>query len=207
MMDNLIDLDSDKGEQPGPSNVAAVNLPEFFIADPALWFVRAEAMFQAKRVKSNLTRYTYIVEHIPMMVVTQVRELLINPLRLTPTTSSRWQSTIIPSLAIAMNQPLAEQANLADWVKEMQRTHRSRRLQHLPTCPQCCRRFPKPMQSWPSDETQRYAEASPADHPVGEEHPLCAPTVPSEFQEYAGITTPLATCHNAAYLHAVSRRI
>ena len=51
-MDNLINLDSDKGEQPGPSNIAAVNLPEFFIADPALWFVKAEAMFQAKRVKS-----------------------------------------------------------------------------------------------------------------------------------------------------------
>ena len=32
-MDNLIDLDSDKGEQPGPSNVAAVNLPEFYCGE------------------------------------------------------------------------------------------------------------------------------------------------------------------------------
>ena len=72
-MDNLIDLDSDKGEQPGPSNVTEVNLPKFFIANPALWFAKAEAMFQAKRVKSDLTRYTYIVEHILMTVATLVR--------------------------------------------------------------------------------------------------------------------------------------
>ena len=178
-MDNLIDVDADKGEQLGPSNVAAVNLPEFFIADPALWFVKAEAMFQAKRVKSDLTRYTYIVEHIPMTVATQVRELLINPpetdaynklkeailKRCGPSEPAMLRSLlgnvhlngrlpsqllrymqsllgnkhmddeimrqlwldklpahIIPSLAIAMNQPLAEQANLADRVMEMQRT-------------------------------------------------------------------------------------
>ena len=176
-MDNLIDLDSDKREQPGPSKVAAVNLPEFFIADPALWFVKAEAMFQAKRVKSDLTRYTQIVEHMPMTVATQVRELLINPpetdaynklkeailKRCGPSEPAMLRSLfgnvhlndrlpsqllrymqslfgnkhmedeimrqlwldkahIIPSLAIAMNQPLAEQANLSDRVMEMQRT-------------------------------------------------------------------------------------
>ena len=55
------------------------------------------------------------------------------------------------------------------------------------------------MQSWPSDETQYHTEASPTDHPVGGEHPFRVPTVPPEFQEYAGITIPSATRHHGAH--------
>jgi hypothetical protein len=53
----------------------AVKLPDFYMADPEMWFTQADSMFRRANIRDSLTKYDYALQRLPCEVLTSVREL------------------------------------------------------------------------------------------------------------------------------------
>lgn len=56
-----------------------VKIPPFWPADPEVWFLQIEAIFNTKRVTAQKTKYEHLVGSLSHEVATEVRDLLIQP--------------------------------------------------------------------------------------------------------------------------------
>jgi hypothetical protein len=54
----------------------AVKLPDFWVKDPKMWFVQAEAQFRRARITAETTMYDYVLMKLPQDVVMSVRALV-----------------------------------------------------------------------------------------------------------------------------------
>jgi len=64
------------------AEVSAVQIPIFNRADPSLWFIMCESTFALatpKPITESLTKYNYVVSHLPPEVATIVRDILMKP--------------------------------------------------------------------------------------------------------------------------------
>lgn len=64
------------------SSVDAVQIPLYNRADPALWFVMCESTFALatpKAISESVTKYNYIVSHLPPDVASIIRDILMQP--------------------------------------------------------------------------------------------------------------------------------
>lgn len=64
------------------SEVNAVQIPVYNKSDPALWFIMCESTFALatpKPITESMTKYNYIVSHIPPDIASLVRDILIKP--------------------------------------------------------------------------------------------------------------------------------
>jgi hypothetical protein len=53
----------------------AVKLPDFWLADPEMWFTQADSMFCRANIKCSLTKYDYCLQKLPCDVLLSVHEL------------------------------------------------------------------------------------------------------------------------------------
>jgi hypothetical protein len=53
-----------------------VNLPEFWVKNPKMWFSQAEAQFRRARITAEATMYDYVLMKLPEDVVMSVRALV-----------------------------------------------------------------------------------------------------------------------------------
>ncbi|GFX51309.1 retrovirus-related Pol polyprotein from transposon opus [Trichonephila clavipes] len=60
------------------TKVNAVQIPAYNKSDPALWFIMCESTF-ALATPKPITKYNYIVSHIPPDIASLVRDILIKP--------------------------------------------------------------------------------------------------------------------------------
>jgi hypothetical protein len=51
----------------------AVKLPDFWLADPELWFTQEDSMFRRANIKCSLTKYDYCLQKLPYEVLQSVR--------------------------------------------------------------------------------------------------------------------------------------
>jgi len=71
-------------QQPAPAAVAAavntvaVKIPEFWEADPDIWFYQAECAFNRARITTSQTKYEHVVMKLPAAVSISVRALLLS---------------------------------------------------------------------------------------------------------------------------------
>ncbi|GFX53009.1 retrovirus-related Pol polyprotein from transposon opus [Trichonephila clavipes] len=64
------------------TEVNAVQIPAYNKSDPALWFIMCESTFALatpKPIIESITKYNYIVSHIPPDIASLVRDILIKP--------------------------------------------------------------------------------------------------------------------------------
>lgn len=64
------------------SEVSAVQIPVFNRTDPALWFVMCESTFALatpKPITESITKYNYVVSHLPPDVASLIRDVLMKP--------------------------------------------------------------------------------------------------------------------------------
>lgn len=64
------------------SELSAVKIPVFNMADPHLWFHMVEATFELatpKAITESRTKYNYTVAHLPPEVAAIVRDVIVNP--------------------------------------------------------------------------------------------------------------------------------
>lgn len=64
------------------SEVTAVQIPLYNRSDPALWFVMCESTFALatpKPVTESITKYNYVVSHLPPEIASLVRDILMKP--------------------------------------------------------------------------------------------------------------------------------
>lgn len=64
------------------SEVSAVQIPVYNRADPALWFIMCESTFSLavpKAITESITKYNYVVSHLPPEIASLVRDVLMNP--------------------------------------------------------------------------------------------------------------------------------
>lgn len=64
------------------SEVNAVQIPVYNRSDPALWFIMCESTFALatpKPITESLTKYNYLVSHLPPDIASLVRDVLIKP--------------------------------------------------------------------------------------------------------------------------------
>lgn len=64
------------------SEVSAVQIPMYNRSDPALWFIMCESTFKLaspKPITDSMTKYNYIVSHLPPEIASLVRDILMNP--------------------------------------------------------------------------------------------------------------------------------
>ncbi|CAE1234407.1 unnamed protein product [Acanthosepion pharaonis] len=55
-----------------------LNLPVFDTTNVNVWFAQLEAIFQAKKIQSQMVRYAYVVEKLPPEIASDVLDLLNN---------------------------------------------------------------------------------------------------------------------------------
>jgi hypothetical protein len=53
----------------------SVKLPDFWLADPEMWFTQADSIFRRAGIKTSLTKYDYAMQKLPCDVLQSVREL------------------------------------------------------------------------------------------------------------------------------------
>ncbi|GBM62676.1 hypothetical protein AVEN_257273-1 [Araneus ventricosus] len=64
------------------SEVGAVQIPVYNRSDPALWFIMCESTFKLavpKPITEPVTKFNYVVSHLPPEVASLVRDILMNP--------------------------------------------------------------------------------------------------------------------------------
>ena len=64
---------------PEDIQAVAVKLPQFWPADPDLWFAQAEAEFTIKKITADETKYSYLVAALPQETARRVRDVLKSP--------------------------------------------------------------------------------------------------------------------------------
>ena len=57
----------------------AVKLPEFWIDDPEIWFLRAEAQFRSKSIIVDQTKFDYVITALDNRAAAEVKAVLLNP--------------------------------------------------------------------------------------------------------------------------------
>ncbi|KER21812.1 hypothetical protein T265_09948 [Opisthorchis viverrini] len=57
-------------------NPISIRLPDYNPGNPRVWFHQVEAVFATRRITSQATRFSYIVQHLPCDVATRVEDLL-----------------------------------------------------------------------------------------------------------------------------------
>jgi hypothetical protein len=64
------------GEHVSASRTSAVNIPEFWTDEPALWFTRVEASFRNANVQSPSTKFDYVLMKLSPEVIKSVRDVV-----------------------------------------------------------------------------------------------------------------------------------
>ncbi len=59
-----------------PVALVTVKLPDFWVKDPKMWFLQAEAQFRRARITAETTMYDYVLMKLPQGVVMSVRALV-----------------------------------------------------------------------------------------------------------------------------------
>jgi len=60
-----------------PVAVVAVKLPDFWVADPDMWFFQAEASFRRSRITTERTMFDHVVMRLPEVVSMNLRAFLL----------------------------------------------------------------------------------------------------------------------------------
>jgi len=63
---------------PAAVNTVGIKLPDFWVADPDMWFFQAEASFRNARITSSRTRFDHVVMRLPEQVSISLRSLLLS---------------------------------------------------------------------------------------------------------------------------------
>ena len=64
---------------PPAANAVSIKLPDFWTEDPELWFARAEAQFSTRDIKSDDTKFNYVVAALDNTTATEVKPILLKP--------------------------------------------------------------------------------------------------------------------------------
>lgn len=57
----------------------SVSLPAYGLSNPRLWFAQVEAIFDCRRIRSQHSRYSHVLAHLPAEVANEVEELVYDP--------------------------------------------------------------------------------------------------------------------------------
>ncbi|GBM27016.1 hypothetical protein AVEN_256946-1 [Araneus ventricosus] len=77
------------------SEIGAVQIPVYNRSDPALWFNMCESTFKlvvTKPITESVTKFNYVVSHLPLEVASLVRDIFMNP---DPTDPYTYSKTLI----------------------------------------------------------------------------------------------------------------
>jgi hypothetical protein len=69
----------DAGTPPPAVNAASIKLPEFWTEDPELWFARVEAQFATRDIRSDDTKFHYVVAALDNTTAAEVKAVLLKP--------------------------------------------------------------------------------------------------------------------------------
>lgn len=64
------------------SEVSSVQIPLYNRSDPALWFIMCESTFKLavpKPITDSVTKFNYVVSHLPPEIASMVRDILVKP--------------------------------------------------------------------------------------------------------------------------------
>ena len=111
-------------------NVSAVNLelPPFWPADPALWFVQVEAQFACQRITSQKAKFNPVVASLSPAVAAEVRDLLLRPPAENPYTALKEQLTKRTAIS---EQRRLQQLFTGEELGDQRPTQLLRRMQRL----------------------------------------------------------------------------
>lgn len=89
------DIRQDEADNvPGQNNGNTINaiagnrvkIPPFWEQNPSIWFARVEAQFKLSNIRSETTKFDYLIGQIDSKVLQQVSEIVINPPTVEPYT-------------------------------------------------------------------------------------------------------------------------
>lgn len=65
-----------------PSDTVAAltcKLPDFWAADPLIWFAQVDAIFANQSITNQVTRFHHVVAHLPAHIAMEVRDIILAP--------------------------------------------------------------------------------------------------------------------------------
>jgi len=68
-------------ETPGEQQIMANNIkfPPFWIEDPKLWFIQVESRLRGHNIRNERTMFDRVMERLPQQILTEVRDIVLNP--------------------------------------------------------------------------------------------------------------------------------
>lgn len=66
-------------QQPQQVHTASLKLPEFWRANPQVWFLRLEAQFRSHRITSDNSKFDTVIGALDCDTLTDISDILINP--------------------------------------------------------------------------------------------------------------------------------
>ncbi|CAH8286725.1 unnamed protein product, partial [Schistosoma margrebowiei] len=72
-------LNSSQSEDNALTSINAISdlrLPTFGVNNPRIWFAQIEALFMARGIKSQATKYAYVVGALPIEIAAEVGDLI-----------------------------------------------------------------------------------------------------------------------------------
>ena len=60
-------------------NAVSLKLPQFWAAEPQIWFAQAEAQFALRKIVSDDTKYYYILSALDQSTASRLKDFISNP--------------------------------------------------------------------------------------------------------------------------------
>ena len=60
-------------------NAVSLKLPQFWAAEPQIWFAQAEAQFALRKIVSDDTKYYYILSALDQSTASRLKDFIGNP--------------------------------------------------------------------------------------------------------------------------------
>lgn len=143
----------------------ALRLPPFWPEEPDIWFAQIEAMFEYAGVTNDFTKYNYVVGHLDLQFLKEVKDIIMSPRAINR--YEKLKTELLRRLSASQERKVKQQLMYKEELGDQKPSQFLRHLQRLagPTVPEdivrtiWCSRLPASIQPFLASQPHSTLEA------------------------------------------------